>query len=267
MGMAMTAARGVALLMLVIGLGACTTTNEMSARDFVLPKKDARILILQPTADMALITAGGVREARADWTQTAKSNLVTSFEKALGAKNVNVVMQPASDEMDGQLLMLSETVMVNALTYGPQMGALTLPTKEDTFDWTLGKAVAPLADAYDADYAMFVYSYGNFASAANLTLQWTIAILSQGAYLPSGGAKSTLISLVDLKDGDLVWIDQYASGDVRDPVAAGTVVERLVERLPVEGTRTAPKPVEAKKSVAPKAPAVPAEAPVEAPGA
>jgi hypothetical protein len=228
---------GMAAAMSALLLAACATTNEYSARDFLIPKTDAQIIILEPTADHALITAGGVREARADWTDTVKTNLKRSFEQEFKERGVDVAMQKPDDEIDGQLLMLSETVMVSALTYTGSTVTTGLPTKKDKFDWTLGSAVKPLKEKYDADYAMFVYSYGNYASGGNLTLQFALMILSQGQYIPSGGAKNTLISLVDLNDGDLVWIDQQPNRDIRDMSDANLAVSDLIDRIPLEGTK------------------------------
>ncbi len=248
---------GLALSLAGMILAACTTTNDYSARDFLIPKENAKIIILEPTADHALVTAGGVREARADWTETVKGNLKESFKAEFKERGVDVMMQAPTDEIDGQLLMLSETVMVNALTYTGSATAVGLPTKKDKFDWTLGTAVKPLKEQYDADYAMFVYSYGNYASAGNLTIQFALMLLSQGQYIPSGGPKNTLISLVDLKDGDLVWIDQQPNRDIRDPADATLAVSDLIDRIPLEGTKTGDTYVKAReaeeKKTAPKA--------------
>jgi hypothetical protein len=247
----------------LVMLPACTTTNQRSAADFVLPKKDAKILILEPNADMALVSAGGVREARADWTETAKANLLASFTSEFKEKNVAVVMQDAAKPIDGQLQQLSETVMMTAIVHGPGYGAATLPTKEDKFDFTLGKdSVAELGSNYDADYAMFVYSYGNFASAGNIAMQVVLPLLFGQVAVPQTQQVSTLISLVDLKDGDLVWIDQRFAGDIRQPEPAAALVDALVQRMPVEGTKTAPKPA---KTEAPARAATPPEMPEAAP--
>jgi hypothetical protein len=235
-------ARGALLCALAVMMAACATTNRMSASDFVLPTEKARVLMLAPTADMALITAGGVREARADWTETAIANLNENFKTQLSAKGLDVVAQDPAKDIDGQLLLLSEMVMVNAIMLGPN-SAYGLPTKKDQFDWTMGDAVKPLGAAYDADYAMFVYSFGNFASAANQALQVGIGLLFGGVVIPSGGERLTLISLIDLQDGDLVWVDARAMGDVRNPTEASAIVGDLVKRLSAQKPK--PKPIAA----------------------
>ena len=230
--------RWTAVALAVCSLGACAGTTNLRADDFGLPLENARILILEPTADMGLITASGVREARADWTETATQNLLTRFEAELGQRGLNVVHQGAEDAVDPQLLLLGETVMATALTHGPGLrgsaSTARLPTKRDNFDWTIGRAVAPLRDAYDADYAMFVYSRGDFASAANQAMQVGIGILFGGIVIPSGGQRITLISLIDLKDGDMAWIDVRSMGDARDPVEAAAIVRDLIDRMPTE---------------------------------
>ena len=150
-------------------LGACASGPTKSlASDFALPSGGSKILVMEPTADMALISAAGVREARADWTETAVQNLLTSFESQLGQHGASIIVYDPARPVDDQTLLLAETVMGTAMTYGPGIGsynaALTLPTKEDNFDYTLGEAVSGLRETYGTDYALFIYALNHLVS-------------------------------------------------------------------------------------------------------
>ncbi len=226
------------LAITLIMLGACAAGPTKSlASDFALPSGGSKILVMEPTADMGLISAAGVREARADWTETAVQNLLSSFEAQLGRHGASIVAYDPARPVDDQTLLLAETVMGTAMTYGPGIGnynaALTLPTKENNFDYTLGEAVSGLRETYGTDYALFIYARGDFASAANQALQVGIGILFGGIVIPSGGQRITLASLVDLETGDLVWMDVRLMGDARNPKEADSIVRDLVARIPV----------------------------------
>lgn len=230
-------------------LSACATgASNLAASDFVLPGELSKVVLMQPSADMALITATGVREARADWTEAAADNLVTAFAKNLEVQGITVERLDDNSNVDKQTLLLAETVMGTALTFGPPMRGSTenavLPTKREAFDYTLGDAVAPLKDMTGADYALFTYAYGNYASAANQILQVAIPALFGQVALPSSGQKVTLISLVDLNDGDLVWMDVKQGGDPREELQAMGIASEMIKRIPeaaVEEAEDAPE--------------------------
>lgn len=226
------------LAIALIMLGACATGPTKSlASDFALPAEGSKILVMEPTADMGLVSTAGVREARADWTETAVQNLLTGFKAQLGQHGASIVAYDPARPVDDQTLLLAQTVMGTAMAYGPGIGSynasLTLPTKEDNFDYTLGEAVTGLRETYGTDYALFIYARGDFASAANQALQVGIGVLFGGLIIPSGGQRITLASLVDLETGDLVWMDVRLMGDARNPKEAESIVRDLVAHIPV----------------------------------
>lgn len=218
-------------------MSACTTTTtNMAAEDFTLPSELSKVVIMQPSTDMALITATGVREVRADWTEAASANLSKASKDAMEFRGIEVQQLDDRSGIDKQTLLLAETVMGSALAFGPPMRgsaeSAILPTKRDSFDYTLGSAVAPLKELTGADYALFTYSQGDYASAANQILQVAIPALFGAISVPNSGQKTTFISLVDLNDGDLVWMDIKQGGDVRNPLQALGIMNELIQRMP-----------------------------------
>ena len=112
------------------------------------------------------------------------------------------------------------------------------PTLKGEFDWTLGEEARVLAEDSGADYALFVYVRDSYASAARQALIASSIIV--GAFtgiviVPTGGHQVGFASLVDLRDGDIMWFNflSSASGDLRMEEPARKVIEKLLEGIPL----------------------------------
>ncbi len=131
-----------------------------------------------------------------------------------------------------QLVKLYEAVARSILVHKYNDNA-TLPTKEDTFDWTLGEAVAPLRQTYDADYALFVFVRDSYSSGERVALAVIVAALFGGIML--GGQQVGLASLVDLETGAVVWFNLLTSrvGELRETGPAHDTVADLLDGFPL----------------------------------
>ena len=111
------------------------------------------------------------------------------------------------------------------------LGIAKLPTKDGLLNWTLGDAVQPLRDKTGADYALFFWVRDSYASAERKAAMIALALLGVGV---SGGMQIGYASLVDLKDGRVVWFNNLArmSGDLREAKAAEETVEALLRNFP-----------------------------------
>lgn len=215
-------------------LAACTTTSTRLAETTPSkPKAGAKILIVQPDIELALLTVTGVQEARADWSTQARDNIKRELEEAAGAKShVFRSLDPATvdDPRALQLLRLHEAVgdSIRGFNYG----LYKLPTKK-SFDWTLGAGVSNLSQAYDADYALFTTGRGTYSSGGRKAAMVGAALL--GVSMPMA-QQYVFTSLVDLKTGKVVWFNVAIAGadsDMRSAEGADTFAKALLKDAPL----------------------------------
>src|SRR3546814_16319803 len=93
-----------------------------------------------------------------------------------------------------------------------------LPTKKrcnqaDVLEWSLGSCFSALPEAKDANDALFIYNKDAYGSTGRKLLQFTAAL---GGVSVKSGEHAGYAGLVDLKTGDLLWLnaDGAMGGDV-----------------------------------------------------
>ena len=186
---------------------------------------------------MGVLTAGGLVEPRADWTASAQKNLMASLGSQLQEKNhtfLNYNPSRNRTEKETQLLRLHEAVGQTILVHGYSgAGLLPLPNKKGKFDWTLGTGVRELNQAYGADYALYVFSSGSYASGGRVAASLIMAGLF-GASMQMG-RQVAFASLVDLRTGDVVWFNvaTTTSSDPRKDTGANSIVKSLLKDIPL----------------------------------
>ncbi len=99
-----------------------------------------------------------------------------------------------------------------------------------------------LPGAKDADYALFIYNKDAYGSTGRKILQ-VVALLGPRIAIKSGEHKGAA-GLVDLKTGDLMWLnaDFAIGGDVREVDGAEKRVRQLLEDFPGSAKPTAAQP-------------------------
>lgn len=228
------------LFILLIGfaLTACVSTNvQTTTNTFAAPKNNARILLVEPDVQLGLLTTGGVVEPRADWSDTGRENLKRELKSQLGGKSYQFkpyLVNSALAPRELQIVRLHEAVGQSILSHGFNQSVLKLPTKKDVFDWTLGSGVGTLRENQDADYALFTYASGSYASSGRVVTMVVVAALF-GAAMPLG-QQVVFASLVDLRTGDIVWFNIAATGesdDIRGESGARSVVKSLLKDIPL----------------------------------
>jgi len=227
--------RKLAIAACMLLVSACASTNVKLA-DMAGPKPPAgsKILIIQPDVQLSMLTAGGLLEPRADWSQQARDNLAHEISATVDGRSHTITTLDPSTVMEGragQLMRLQEAVDVSILTYG--MMGVVLPTKKDKFDWTLGDGTKVLADTYGADYALFTYGRGSYSSGGRKAA-WLVGA-ALGVSIPMG-AQQTFASLVDLKTGQVVWFNMAvppAGMDMRTAGGAADLTKALLKDVPL----------------------------------
>jgi len=213
-------------------LSACATTqNVQQIETLESIGENPKVLLMPPDIRYYLVTAGGVPEPHAEWTEAARKNFsvaVQNFAEGIGA-NVQPLNDADMTPVEIQYRKLHEAVGFSVMMH--QFGTLKLPHKKDAFDWSLGPGVSELSDEYDADYALFVFYRDEQASGGRIAL--AVLAAAAGGYA-SAGSEYGFASLVDLKTGDIVWFNvvNAGSGELRDTTGADTAVRALFKDLP-----------------------------------
>ena len=199
-----------------------------------------KILLFRPAISTGAQSTGGLFEPNAEWTERAKVNIRASLAALQSQLGNEVVLAPDAYGEDArnveEHMALFAAVSRAAIQYQFFVGN-RLPTKKRdnktaVFDWSLGESVSSLPGAKDADYGLFVYNKDAYGSTGRKILQ-VVAILGAGIAVQSG-EHSGYAGLVDLKTGDLVWLNADAAmgGDVRDPAGSEKRVRELLKAFP-----------------------------------
>lgn len=217
-------------LALCVLLGACShTANTVAASAPINWTAEAgkRVILIDPDVELSELTAGGVTEARADWTQTGKTFIKLDIASTLQAKGIATASADnITDPHEAQLVKLHTAVGLSIRQNG------SLPTKKYNFDWTLGPGVSVLRNHYQGDYALFVTVRDSYTTAGRALVMLGAAMVG---YSVQGGQQVGFASLVDLRTGRLVWFNQLVSstGNLREEKHAATSVKKLLDGIPL----------------------------------
>ena len=227
-----------ATAILVTG-SACTTTQEFVATGFVPPRGDNRFVALEPNVSVGLLTMGGMVEPNEEWTNQATENILNALVRERESRGGNITIARTLADAGGDTIALRELVSLHSAVgqaiFVHKYFGLSLPTKEDKFDWTLGETAVDFGAQTGYDYALFLYADSSFASDARKTLQ-VAGILSCAVGVcvgVSSGQKLAFASLVDLETGRVTWFNTLQStvGDIRTQEGADDMVAKLLDTL------------------------------------
>jgi hypothetical protein len=211
--------------------------NRAAKEGFTLPAMGpVKILVFRPDVQVGSQSTGGMNEPNAEWTETARKEIARALEAAQKARSNELVVVPDVDGEQGKLLAEYRSlfkVVTGAVITHKLFAGNRLPTKKESFNWTLGQGASKLA-ALGGDYGLFIHTNDSYGSAGRKAAQLVGAMF--GAYIPSG-VHVGYAGLVDLKTGELVWVnaDIAMGGDVREPEGAGKRVEQLLRGFPTRG--------------------------------
>jgi len=233
------AARVACAGLIALALAGCANTQNMKATSakFDWTQTEKKIVIIEPDIVLSELTAGGMTEPRADWTQGTRKYIAAALANHLAKKSVATVpVDELTDEHEIQLSKLHSAVGLSIIVHA--FGPAKLPNKKDALDWTIGPGAAVLRDHYKADYAMFVFLRDSYATAGRqAVIAGSILLCAFTGVCPNvqGGTQIAFVSLVDLRTGNIVWFKLYASaaGDVREEKQAAPFVATLLKDFPL----------------------------------
>jgi hypothetical protein len=220
---------GTVVLVFGIATGAHAQSRQLAPGFTALPK-DARVVIAPLDVELFSISAGGVAEPKADWTDAAQKHMKDAMH--LKAKSLGMASRELSEDQADELaevLHLHAAVARSIAIH--HAGFLKLPTKEDRLEWSFGDTLRPLQQATGARYGVFTWVRDSYASAERKAMMVGMALLGIGI---AGGAQIGYATLVDLETGQVLWFNQLAraSGDLREDKAAVESVNALMTGFP-----------------------------------
>jgi hypothetical protein len=217
-------------------LGGCVTTSHHTGKPLPKDQSARRIVVLPPDVELSVLHAGGFEEPNAEWTQQARKHIAKDLADRFRVMQVSLVngdkisAARASDANELQLLKLHEAVGSSILRH-QYPGPFQLPTKVESFEWSLGPQARVLKKKYGGDYALFLFVRDSYASGGRVAAILVGALFGVGI---QGGVQIGFASLVDLNSGEVVWFNRLArtAGDLRTPTAASETVSQLLSNFP-----------------------------------
>ena len=225
------------LTAILLTMGGCAVTRSISSDSTLEHQGGSTKMVLMPLdVELSVLTAGGLLEPRADWTEAAKKHILAAVETELQGRGEQLLLYQEPEDNDPFHQRLTEierlhSVVGQAIVRHKYTGGLELPTKKDVFDWSLGPEVKTLRQKHDADYALFIRVRDSYNSAGRILV--TLAVAALGVSL-EGAQQLGFTSLVDLRNGDIVWFNHLFSttGDLRTEEPATKTVSLLLKGLP-----------------------------------
>lgn len=210
-------------------------------QDFELSANSGKkILLFRPAVSVGAQSTGGLFEPNADWTDKARANIEAALAKRQASLGNTIVPAPEAygeqarlaEEYSNLFGAVARAVVSYQFFVGNRLPTKKRDNKAGVFDWSMGEGVRNLPGAENADYALFIYNKDAYGSTGRKLLQ-VVALLGPGIAVKSGEHLG-YAGLVDLKTGDLLWLnaDGQMGGDVRETDGAEKRVSQLLEEFP-----------------------------------
>jgi hypothetical protein len=198
-----------------------------------LPKK---VVVIPTSVKVFEVTAGGVKEEVPDWSAQANKSMLKSLSAAIskagGLQEVKMVPLSAADSavVDEHMALYKLVV-----TTAPNSG---LQHKLRRFDYGIGPGLAALLGKTGADAAVMVFGRDYAATTGRKTKAVLGKIPIVNIFTGEDadfGASYVHVGLVDLKTGDLLWMNsEYRDGsiDLRASEGSDSLVNSVFKFYP-----------------------------------
>lgn len=205
---------------LVVALVACTCVASIGHSQQINRlesiAENSSIVLLPLDVRYYLITAGGVREHHAEWSQLAEEQMTLAMDAYLATIGAAIKSADAADtgETEAEFGRLHRVVGLTIIDQNAKSGG------------SMGPGVEQIAQRHNADYALFVHFRNYQASGGRVAF----AILAAAAELNMRtGSEQGFASLVDLRTGDVVWFNSIDDvvGEIRQESGARDAINQL----------------------------------------
>ena len=227
-----------ALASLAILISGCVTPLVYIEPPESWAPESSRVLLMPVDTRIHVITTGGTREERADWTGQSRSNISTALREDLSAREIEIVTYREFGSTVPWDPDHAPMIKLHEIVTGAIIGARQLPTKrrlgDETgdLDYSLGETVLDIGESYPADYALLVHINASYASAGRAAVAIVAAI---GGVSLQTDSQYAVASLIDLSDGNIVWFGTALGStvDTRRQGGAQQLVEVVLGELPL----------------------------------
>ncbi len=240
--------RVVAVLVTAFVLAGCTTTlteshtgGNAADQSIKLNAANARVVLMPLDIQLSELTAAGLEEPKADWTEAARSHVIDALNAEMSGRGLTLrqyrkpkdrTRQRRDDQIEKLHSKVGGTILVHH--YSPMNW---LPTKQGKMDWTLGSTARQLGNDQNSEFALFVFLRDSYATGGRKAAMVASTIVGSliGTPVAKAGERIGFASLVDLRTGDVVWFNVLYSdsGDMREPEPARAVVNDLIAGFPI----------------------------------
>jgi hypothetical protein len=221
----------------LVVLAGCATSSTVQQIDRLdaIDEEEPRLLVMTPDIKYYLLTAGGVPQPHGEWTEAARRNFQEALVQFADSRGTDLVEIPETTELDEVEISYQKLYSAVGMTIlQNHFSPMKLPTKQGSFDWSLGPGVKELGERYGADYALFSFYRDYQASGGRVAFAILAAAAGVGV---NTGSEQGYAALVDLDTGDIVWFNMVLAGqgELREQGGAQATVKQLFADLP--GTR------------------------------
>ncbi len=240
--------RVVVVLAAALVMAGCTTTlteshtsGDGTNQAIKLDAGNARIVLMPLDIQLSELTAAGLEEPKADWTEAARSHVIAALNSEMSDRSLTLRQyrkpkdrkrQRRDDQLEKLHSKVGGTILVHH--YSPMN---RLPTKQGEMDWTLGRMARQLGNDQNSEFALFVFLRDSYATGGRKAAMVASTIVGSllGTPVAKAGERIGFASLVDLRSGDVVWFNVLYSdsGDMREPEPARAVVNDLIAGFPI----------------------------------
>lgn len=219
--------------------GRYVAPRRSAVRDnFAFPSDRAvRIVLFRPDVKVTEQTTAGLEQPKADWTESARSQIANAMKAEQARRGAQVTLMPELSGDDAKLMADYKRLfkfVADAAIRHQLFAEKPLPTKTDKFDWSLGTGVSKLGVLGGGDYGLFLYTFDSYESVGHKNAQLISKMMGAPTETAPAETRIGYAGLVDLKSGELVWlnVDVNSRGDVRSASGADVRVSHLLKGFP-----------------------------------
>lgn len=217
----------------IAALAACSFTDEVehtAYREPVAP--GARFVLMDLDIQCSAVTASGMEEPNAAWTQLCRKAIENALADFLADRRAELVVYDADAIAPERLERYYQIARLYDAVGSAILNRADYPTSEDKTDWSMGTSVQIIREDHDADYALFITMRDQYETGGRVAMRLAFAMIGM---MTAPATQQGFAALVDLETGNVVWFNQLfsAAGDLRDKESAREAVDALLDDSPV----------------------------------
>jgi hypothetical protein len=227
------------LLLLVLLAGCQTIAPKHKVHHTLLtePVAGTEVIVLPLDIEVKEMSAAGLQEEVPAWSEQALANFRNQLESKQdtllpGLKLRFLGAVPAEEQaLLEEYVALNYQVMGSALLF-TQQGGEAWKHKAKHFDYSMGPGLSFLAERTGADMALVMIGEDLHSSEGRKAA--FIVAAAFGAAIPMGHSLA-VVGLIDLRTGNLLWMNHFVTGgttDFRNPEDVAQVLSSLFELYP-----------------------------------